>query len=75
MAGNERGSDTFDHAIQTRVDGAEISKSLLSLKECIRALGFDRKYIPFRGTKLTLVLRDSFIGNCKTLMIANITPT
>ena len=29
---------------------------------------------PFRGSKLTLVLRDSFIGNCNTLMIANISP-
>lgn len=29
---------------------------------------------PFRGSKLTLVLRDSFIGNCLTLMIANISP-
>lgn len=29
---------------------------------------------PFRVSKLTLVLRDSFIGNCLTLMIANISP-
>ena len=44
------------------------------MKECIRALNLDKKHTPFRGSKLTLVLRDSFIGNCKTLMIANISP-
>jgi kinesin family protein 2/24 len=34
----------------------------------------EKKHTPFRGSKLTLVLRDSFMGNCKTLMIANISP-
>jgi kinesin family protein 2/24 len=56
------------------MDGAEINKSLLALKECIRALDQEKKHTPFRGSKLTLVLRDSFTGNCKTLMIANISP-
>jgi kinesin family protein 2/24 len=56
------------------LDGAEINKSLLALKECIRALDQEKKHTPFRGSKLTLVLRDSFMGNCKTLMIANISP-
>lgn len=74
LAGSERAADTIDTNKQTRIDGAEINKSLLALKECIRALDQDKKHTPFRGSKLTLVLRDSFIGNCKTLMIANISP-
>lgn len=74
LAGNERGADTYDHDSQTRIDGAEISKSLLALKECIRALDQDKKHVPFRGSKLTMVLKDSFIGNCKTVMIGNISP-
>jgi len=45
------------------------------LKECIRALDQEKKHTPFRGSKLTLVLRDSFMGNCRTLMIANISPS
>ncbi len=74
LAGSERAADTIDTNKQTKIDGAEINKSLLALKECIRALDQDKKYTPFRGSKLTLVLRDSFMGNCKTLMIANISP-
>lgn len=74
LAGSERGADVTDTNKQTRFDGAEINKSLLALKECIRALDMDKKHLPFRGSKLTLVLKDSFIGNCKTLMIGNISP-
>jgi kinesin family member 2/24 len=75
LAGSERASDAIDQSKQTRMDGAEINKSLLALKECIRALDHDQKHLPFRGSKLTMVLKDSFIGNCKTLMIANISST
>lgn len=75
LAGSERGADTVDQNKQTRMDGAEINKSLLALKECIRALDQDKKHTPFRGSKLTLVLKDSFTGNCKTLMIANVSPS
>ena len=74
LAGNERSVDTIDTNKQTKIDGAEINKSLLVLKECIRALDMEKKHKPFRGSKLTLVLRDSFIGNCQTIMIANISP-
>lgn len=74
LAGSERGADTFDTNKQTRMDGAEINKSLLALKECIRALDQEKKHTPFRGSKLTLVLKDSFVGNCKTVMIGNISP-
>jgi kinesin family protein 2/24 len=75
LAGNERGADTYDQDKQTRIDGAEINKSLLALKECIRALDLDQKHTPFRQSKLTIVLKDSFVGNCKTVMIGNISPS
>lgn len=74
LAGSERGADTTDNDKQTRMEGAEINKSLLALKECIRALDNDQVHIPFRGSKLTEVLRDSFVGDSRTVMISCVSP-
>ena len=69
--GNERGADTASSDRNTRMEGAEINKSLLALKECIRALGKKGAHLPFRASKLTQVLRDSFIGDkSKTCMVS-----
>ena len=74
LAGSERGRDTAGNNQQTRLEGAEINKSLLALKECIRAMDLDSSHLPFRGSKLTQVLKDSFVGDSRTVMIANIAP-
>jgi len=75
LAGSERAADTASHDKVARLEGAEINKSLLALKECIRGLGEGKRHIPFRGSKLTEVLRGSFVGNARSVMIATIGPS
>jgi kinesin family member 2/24 len=77
LAGSERGADTSNASRATRLEGAEINTSLLALKEVIRAMavGDPLTHIPFRGSKLTQVLKQSFVGkNCRSVMIACISP-
>lgn len=60
-------------------EGAHINKSLLSLGNCIKALAMakpgEKPYIPYRDSKLTRLLKDSLGGNCRTVMITNISPS
>lgn len=78
LAGSERASNTQNRGLRL-IEGANINRSLLSLGNCINAL-FDanmkgsKVYIPYRDSKLTRILKDSLGGNCRTVMIACISP-
>jgi len=79
LAGNEWGSESKkiknDNNVQKR-ERTEINKSLLSLKECVRALHDRKKHVPFRNSKLTMVLKPHLKGmNSTAIMIANISPS
>ncbi|KAI9361249.1 P-loop containing nucleoside triphosphate hydrolase protein [Zopfochytrium polystomum] len=76
LAGSERAADTNNTGIRM-IEGASINKSLLALGNCINALGDPvkkAKYVNYRDSKLTRLLKDSLGGNCRTVMIANISP-
>lgn len=36
-------------------------------------MGMARQHVPYRNSMMTTVLRDSLGGNCRTVMVANIT--
>jgi len=77
LAGSEKAQLGQANNRKRRLEGTEINKSLLALKECIRAIDMKGPHIPFRASKLTMVLRDSFIGSSKKnkiVMIACISP-
>ncbi len=75
LAGSERGSDTKSHNRQRRTESSDINTSLLALKECIRAIDGDSRHVPYRQSKLTLILKDSFTSNyARTAMIATLAP-
>jgi kinesin family protein 18/19 len=78
LAGSERASNTKNKGKRLR-EGKNINKSLLTLGSCINALsmigeGKKNVHIPYRNSKLTRLLKDSLGGNCRTVMIANISP-
>jgi len=74
LAGSERAANTKNSGIRL-IEGANINRSLLALGNCINALGEKGNkgnFVPFRDSKLTRLLKDSLGGNCRTVMIANI---
>lgn len=79
LAGSERASVAYragnDRSKNLQREGGNINKSLLALGNCINALADPKqshKYIPYRNSKLTRLLRDSLGGKCRTAMIATV---
>ncbi|XP_048411463.1 kinesin-like protein KIF19 isoform X1 [Stegostoma tigrinum] len=75
LAGSERASQTQNRGKRMK-EGAHINRSLLALGNCINALSErgGNKYVNYRDSKLTRLLKDSLGGNSRTVMIAHISP-
>ncbi|KAL7869394.1 hypothetical protein AOLI_G00133820 [Acnodon oligacanthus] len=75
LAGSERAAQTQNRG-QRLKEGAHINRSLLALGNCINALSEKNgnKYVNYRDSKLTRLLKDSLGGNSRTVMIAHISP-
>ncbi|XP_017122110.1 kinesin-like protein KIF18A [Drosophila elegans] len=71
LAGSERAASTKGIGVRFK-EGASINKSLLALGNCINKLADGLKHIPYRDSNLTRILKDSLGGNCRTLMVANV---
>ncbi len=79
LAGSERAAQTTNTGLRM-LEGAKINRSLLVLGNVINALadvsrGKKVAHVPYRGSKLTRLLKESLGGNCRTIMIANVSPS
>ena len=75
LAGSERVRTTKATG-QRLEESKKINQSLSALGNVIAALtdSRGRQHIPYRNSKLTRILEDSLGGNCKTTMMAMISP-
>ncbi|KFP02024.1 Kinesin-like KIF18B, partial [Calypte anna] len=76
LAGSERASVTNTKGQRLR-EGANINRSLLALINVINALAdtkSKKSHVPYRDSKLTRLLKDSLGGNCRTVMVAAVSP-
>ena len=84
LAGSERAKRTGAEGTRLR-EGIDINKGLLVLGNVISALatidpanrrqGSAQKFVPFRDSKLTRILRGSLGGNHKTLLFVCVSPS
>ena len=71
MAGQERiSNNNNDLLIQKQANN--INLNMLALKECIRNHNENKKYIPYRRTLITLVLKPIFENKCNVSFICNV---
>ena len=73
LAGSERQKKTGAEGDRLK-EAIKINLSLSALGNVINALVESSQHVPYRDSKLTLLLQDSLGGNTKTLMIAVVSP-
>lgn len=74
LAGSERANKTKNRGKRLQ-EGAHINRSLLALGNCINALSGGARYVNYRDSKLTRLLKEALSGNCRTVMIAHVSPS
>ena len=74
LAGSEKANDSIYVNKDVFRENAEINKSILVLKECIRSLKNNDSHIPYRGSKLTKILKDSFERRTESYILATVSP-
>lgn len=77
LAGCERAAATANRGVRL-FEGANINRSLLALGNCINILSDPEKagrFVPYRDSKLTRLLKDALGGRTRTVMLACVSPT
>jgi kinesin family protein 5 len=73
LAGSEKVSKTGAEG-KVLDQAKKINLSLTCLGIVIKALSENHKFIPFRDSKLTRIMKDSLGGNSKTTLIVTCSP-
>ena len=72
LAGSEKTSSN----IKSNSETGSINRSLLALGKCINLIVTqNKKFIPFRESKLTRILQEPLSGNGRIVMIATVSPS
>ena len=74
LAGSELASQTGNVGNALKEAG-KIHQGLLALENVISALVDEKKYVPYKDSKLTRLLSDSLGGNSKTTLVVTCSPS
>ena len=73
LAGSEKTSPSVN--MKSFAETGSINKSLLALSKCINLIvSQNKKFIPFRESKLTRILQEPLSGNSRIVLIATLSP-
>ncbi|XP_024962466.1 kinesin-like protein KIN-14G [Cynara cardunculus var. scolymus] len=73
LAGSERADKTEATGDRLK-EATHINKSLSALGDVIASLSQKNAHVPYRNSKLTLLLQDALGGQAKTLMFIHVSP-
>ncbi|XP_073388525.1 kinesin-like protein KLP1 isoform X5 [Physcomitrium patens] len=57
-----------------RVEACSINKSLCLLEQALYAIKQGQEYVPFRQSKISIILKEALSGNCRTELILCLWP-
>ncbi|VDM73140.1 unnamed protein product [Strongylus vulgaris] len=73
LAGSENAASAGTQGLRQK-EGANINRSLLALSKVVSSLADNQKFVPYRDSKLTRILKPSLGGNSKTVIICCVAP-
>ena len=73
LAGSERACQSVKNKFSNMRENSDINLSILAIKECIRLMTIKKK-IPYRNSKITRILKNTFTNKVYTYILSTITP-